>query len=406
MRRKNYFLVSVLLVGGLIFSAAPLIHAQTSPVTSQTESKSQLIARLLIQLHNLQTQLANMIKYQPGKPLNTITEITGPKSVRAGEYNAWTFVTNNSDPDNASSLMIDWGDGMTSASGVGHTYSTPGTYTIVATNHDGNGEPATAAFIVSVTADKSTGTLTAWGNKLVTSKSLIPANKFRAYFFNTKNFNTVVAPAIVDQPLFAYPSDSLAVGMDNQFEEHTLAAYWVGSFTYTQDTTLYFDFSNPQWDVARFIVDGKTIIETNRLSNNTETTHINLNKGNHVIEVEYQVNWHAGFFRAKVGTTNPTYTDITTARAQARIIAGSSAVTVPVDEYASANPLTGITVVSIPSTATPKILDLSSYEATVWDVRGASARGVKAIILSSYSGAADVINADNIPILRTRNYTE
>lgn len=406
MRLKNYFLVSVLLVGGLVGSMAPLTQAQESRVVSQAELKSQLISRLLIQLQDLQAQLANLIKYQSGKPLNTITEIVGPRSVIAGEYNAWKFVTKNNDPDNAGALMIDWGDGMTSASGIGHTYSTPGSYTIVATNHDGNGEPATSSFKVNVTADKSTGTLTAWGNKLVTNKSQIPENKFRAYFFNTKNFKTVVAPVIVDQPMFAYPNDSLAAGMDLSFEEHTLAAYWVGSFTYTQDTTVYFDFSNPQWDVARFIVDGKTLFETNRLSNNTESPQINLKKGSHVIEIEYQVNWHAGFFRAKIGTVDPAYTDIKTARAAAKAVAGISALTIPIHEYSPSDSITGITNVSIPNTTTPKILDLSSYEPTVWDVRDANLKGVKAIILSSYSGASDVKNAGNIPIFRTRNYKE
>lgn len=396
-------LLGCLLLSLFLSQSVAITHAQIPTVTNQNAAKSELLAKLITQLQYLQEQLENLRKYQPGKPLNTITEIIGPRKVSTGEYTTWEFVTKNNDPANAS-MMIDWGDGMTSVSGSGHTYHTPGTYTITATNHDGNGEPYTMSLEVTVAANKNAGALTAWGNKLVTNKSLIPENKFRAYLFNTKNFKSIANSTIVDQPLLIYPNHSLT-GSYGQMDEGTLGAYWVGSFSYSKDTTVYFDFSDPQWDSARFIVDGKTIIETKR-NKSFETPHINLKKGKHTIEVEYQVNWHAGFFRAKIGTVNPSYTDIAVAQAAAKAIAGTNAVKVKSHEYSPSDVLTGMSTISIPNTTTSKILDLSSYEPTVWDVSGADTKGVKAIILSSYSGAADVKNAGTIPIFRTRNYSD
>ncbi len=406
MHLKKYFLLSLLLSTCFLSTQGRLANAQMPSTTSQPEINSQIITELLAQLYDLQEQLKNLLKYEDGKPLNTVTEIIGPKTVTVGEYTTWKFVTKDKDPENSSPVMIDWGDGMTSATGSGHTYSAPGTYTIVATHHDGNGMAASLSFKVKVTPNVSTGSLTAWGNKLVSNKSLIPKNQFRSYFFDTKSFKVVSASEVVDQPFFFYPNDSFSIRISDQFQEHTLGAYWVGSFSYPKDTTVYLDFSDPQWDTVRFIIDGKTVIESSRRDTNLKSHPIKLKKGIHIIEVEYKVNWHAGFFRAKVGTNDPNYVDIKTAQVAARAIAGKSAVMVSLKEYSSGNTLTGITPVSISNTVTSKILDLSSYEATLWDVQGANTKGVKAIILSSFAGAADVINADTIPIFRTRNYSE
>ncbi|MES2966476.1 MAG: PKD domain-containing protein [Patescibacteria group bacterium] len=394
----------VLLITFTYTHSVQISFAQTTNNVSTTSAKSDLIAQLLIQLQNLQQELANLQKYQTGKPLNTITKITGPKTIQAGEYGTWNFITQNNDPNNASGLMIDWGDGMTSVSGTGHTYSTPGRYTISATHHDGNGEPFTLTYKVKVTSPKTSSALTPWGNKLVTDKSLIPTNKFRAYFFNTKNFTPVINSEIVEQPLLIYPNDLLRGGDYSQFDEYSLGAYWIGSFSYPNDTTVYFDYSDPQWDSVKILVNGKTIVESSLRENATATPRIKLKKGNYIIEVEYRVNWHAGFFRAKIGTVDPAYMDIKTARSAAKAIAGASALTIPIQEYSPSDTITGITFASIPYTSTPKILDLSSYEPTIWDVRDANLKGVKAIIVSSYSGASDIKNAGSIPIFRTRNY--
>lgn len=124
---------------------------------------------------------------------------------------------------------------------------------------------------------------------------------------------------------------------------------------------------------CKIFVDGKTVIETNR-TESAELKQLILKKGKHTIEVEYQVNWHAGFFRAKIGTVNPAYTDINVARSAAKTIAGSNAVTLKLNEYSPADAVTGITVMPIPNNTMPKILDLESYEPTVWDVQGAEAR--------------------------------
>ncbi len=390
-----------LLIFGLILSFLLSYTTTYAQTPSNTQTKADLLIALTAQLQSLQEQLANLLKYQPGKPLNTITEIIGPRIVTEGEYNNWKFVTQNNDPGN-SSIMIDWGDGMTSVSGSGHTYNTPGTYTLTATSRDGNGEPSSKSLKVTVVASKKESALTAWGNKLVTNKSLIPDNKFRSYFFNTENFKTVSKPNIVDQPFLIYPNYT------NQYNEpvgeNNLAAYWVGSFSYQKDTTIYIDYSNPQWDSVRFVVNGKTVIDTNK-TKHSKVTEVTLKKGKHTIEVEYLVNWHAGFFRAKVGTINPSYTDINSALDSAKKIAGNNASVVTTNEYSPADILNGVTTVSIPNNTAPKILNLESYEPTVWDVTDAKARGVKAIIVSSLSGAADVINAGDIPVFRTKNYS-
>ena len=381
-------------------------HSAQAAVTIANESaaKAALIEQLLLKLQDLQEELKNLLRYKDHIPLNTVTAINGPRTVYTGIYNTWDIATKNGDPDNASGVMIEWGDGMTSVSGSGHTYTTPGDYMMVVKNHDGNGQEASLSAKISVVKNPQTGRLTAWGNRLVTSESLIPKNQFRAYFFNTKTFIPTIAPENVSDVYLAYPGKKTA---DNeQYNEHTVGAYWVGSFAYTKNTTLYFDFTNPQWDSARFIVDGKVFIDTGRAMPDDAARKITLTPGTHIIEIEYTINWHAGFFRAFVRTTDPNYQDISTATAAAKTIAGQQATIVPIHQYSAIDNETEVTTATIPNTSAPKILDLASYESVVWDVRGARSKGVRAIVVSSYSGAADVINADGIPVFHTRNYSE
>lgn len=403
MDLKKYVLLSCLIGCTLI---TPLIPVQASTISpSISQAKATRIQQLLLQLQDLQEELKNLLKYKDHIPLNTVSSISGPRTVVAGTYNTWTILTQNGDPDNAGDPMIEWGDGMTAVTGTGHTYSTPGVYTMIVKNYDGNGQESALTAKITVTKNPQPGRLTAWGNKLVASESLIPKNQFREYFFNTRTFATTLPSKPVPNIYFAYPSektnDQYTSGLD-----HTVGAYWVGSFTYNKNTTLYFDFTNPQWDVARFIVDGSVLIDTGLSMPNDAARKITLKPGTHIIEIEYTINWHAGFFRAKMSTINPAYMDIADATAAAKKIAGGSAVIVPLTQYSAENSETGIITAMIPNTTAPKILDLSTYESVLWDVRGASSKGVRAIIVSSYSGAADVINDEGIPVFHTRNYKD
>lgn len=402
MNVKNYIVFCCLL--GCLFSVHPLVTFGATPVQNTSDTKAALIEQLLLQLRDLQEQLKNFLKYKDHIPLNTVAAITGPRTVVAGVYNTWDIVTKNNDPENAGDVMIEWGDGMTSVTGNGHTYNTPGEYTLVVKNHDGNGQEASSTAKITVVKNPQLGRLTAWGNALVSSESLIPKNLFRAYFFNTRTFTTTVAPENISDIYFAYPGEKTK--HTEQFPEHSVGAYWVGLFTYSKNTTLYFDFTNPQWDNARFIIDGKVFINTSLNMPTDAARKITLTPGTHIIEIEYMVNWHAGFFRAKIGTTDPAYMDIGEAKVAAQKIAGTNAVIVPLHQYSAENSETEMIVATIPNDTTPKILDLATYESDIWDVRGARGKGVKAIIVSSFSGAADVINADGIPVFHTRHYSK
>jgi hypothetical protein len=292
---------------------------------------------------------------------------------------------------------IDWGDGMNSVSGFGHTYAKTGTYKVNITSHDGSGNTGSFEFTVEVKDLSKKSSYSPWGSKLAVSSSAIPGNAFRSYFFNVKTFKTFVTPTVTERPYFSYPQDRLGGWA---IDDHLLGAYWIGKFTFDKETSLKIDVSDPQWDVVRVYVNG---IEITPSKNELEYVH-RFSKGTHNIEIEYQTNWHAGTFTARLADEDEKYFSYEEALTEAYKVAGPAAQLVKQDAYSSEDQISGELSFSVVSTKTPKIVVLSSYDPVFWKTTSLKDRGVKAIVVASYAGASDVDNPGTIPVYRVRQH--
>ena len=363
------------------------------------QQTNQVIAALLDKLASLQAELAIM------QSKVTIVDVKGPHEVQVGQYAEWFAVLSDKIKSTGSlNQEINWGDGMLSVSGSGHVYAKPGIFNAQISIRDGSGNTTSYPFTVIVKGSMGSATYSPWGQKLNAGSQNIPSGAFRAYFFNLKTFKIIVPTEVTQRPYFTYPQDRLG-GMDMTYGEHLLAAYWVGEFTFTQNKAIKFDISDPQRDAVRMYVDGHEL-ESSGVDQDKKLERIyTFTKGKHIVEFEYQVNWHAGAFMARLTDASEKYFEFKDALTQAYKVAGPSAEIIKLHEY-SPKGVYGTTDASVAKTNTSKILILSSYDPTAWNASYLSESGVKAILLTSFSGASEIQGQGSIPVYRARHYYE
>lgn len=330
-----------------------------------------------------------------------IAEVVGPRVVKVGEYTEWSVVMSDSKTakNNPYRYDIDWGDGMKSVSGNGHSYARPGEYEVVFSLLTSS-QAKPYKFKVKVVADPKgkNSKFSPWGRKLGVSLKGLPRNSFREYVFDPKTFKNYVRPEVVKQPYFDYPQDRFG-GYGAVSESHRLAGYWVGEFTFSKDTELKFDISNTQWSVARAYVNGK---ELERPESDADLVHF-FKKGKYTIEFEYQVNWHAGTFMARLTSPSEKYMEFKEALVEAYKLAGTEAEIIKGPKFPSTD-VRGNTKVSFKNTSASKILILNSYSPTVWQVSELEKNNIKAVIVASYEGGSDISGQGTIPVFRVRSY--
>ena len=261
-----------------------------------------------------------------------------------------------------------------------------------------------ASFRIGIGNTNSDGTLSPWGKKLGIRDENIPNGQFRRVNLKRNGDQleaTLPAQVVTDEPYFNYNNGG---GMGSA----KIGAYFVGKFTYGNPSPpIEFDMSNPQWSVARLYVDGQ-LANTYGGNSGSPTYSRVFNGGTHVIEIEYESNWHAGTFAARIGRiVSPSQYvgagTISSVLNQIEQQVGAFNVAAA-SVYESGDDTKGGIQLSLPALSGPTVLVLSSYDPVLWHwgPTNDNMSKIKAIVVYSFAGAAAADLAGSIPVYRIR----
>lgn len=191
----------------------------------------------------------------------------------------------------------------------------------------------------------------------------IPAHGFAAWYIDTRQPQQPVATAEEARIAlnFAY-SDSHGIPSES------FAAYWAGKIPVVQKGhyRLKADIS---WAQMRVLLD-RHIIAESREPNHTELPPaLELDAGEHLLEVEYNNHWHTAQFQLALEPDVPAYGSEDLAAAIAALHLPPTTVTHVVALYQSAEADKRVRV-QAPAGDTPYILVLNSYEPVNWELQG------------------------------------
>lgn len=191
----------------------------------------------------------------------------------------------------------------------------------------------------------------------------IPAHGFAAWYIDTRQPQQPVATAEETRIAldFAY-SDSHGIPSES------FAAYWAGKIPVVQKGhyRLKADIS---WAQMRVLLD-RHIIAESRESQRTELPPaLELDAGEHLLEVEYSNHWHTAQFQLALEPDVPAYGSEDLAAAIAALHLPPATVTHVVALYQSAAADRRIRV-QAPTGDTPYILVLNSYDPVNWELKG------------------------------------
>lgn len=201
-----------------------------------------------------------------------------------------------------------------------------------------------------------------WGD-IYNPGGSIPAHGFAAWFIDTRQPQQPVATAEEARIAldFAY-SDSHGIPSES------FAAYWAGKIPVVQKGhyRLKADIS---WAQMRVLLD-RHIIAESREPNRTELPPaLELDAGEHLLEVEYNNHWHTAQFQLALEPDVPAYGSEDLAAAIAALHLPPTTVTHVVALYQSAEADKRVRV-QAPAGDTPYILVLNSYEPVNWELQG------------------------------------
>lgn len=191
----------------------------------------------------------------------------------------------------------------------------------------------------------------------------IPAHGFAAWYIDTRQPQQPVATAEEARIAldFAY-SDSHGIPSES------FAAYWAGKIPVVQKGhyRLKADIS---WAQMRVLLD-RHIIAESRESQRTELPPaLELDAGEHLLEVEYSNHWHTAQFQLALAPDVPAYGSEDLAAAIAALHLPPATVTHVVALYQSAAADRRVRV-QAPTGDTPYILVLNSYDPVNWELQG------------------------------------
>ncbi len=191
----------------------------------------------------------------------------------------------------------------------------------------------------------------------------IPAHGFAAWYIDTRQPQQPVATAEETRIAldFAY-SDSHGIPSES------FAAYWAGKIPVVQKGhyRLKADIS---WAQMRVLLD-RHIIAESRESQRTELPPaLELDAGEHLLEVEYSNHWHTAQFQLALEPDVPAYGSEDLAAAIAALHLPPATVTHVVALYQSAAADRRVRV-QAPTGDTPYILVLNSYDPVNWELKG------------------------------------
>lgn len=227
-------------------------------------------------------------------------------------------------------------------------------------------------------------------NKLNINELDVPLNKFIAYYFDLSDLNVIKHKEIVD-----YPAAHIAHHPFHGIEGSNFGAYWVGNFTYKEETVINLNIKYS--DAQQIIIDGVALLKNENLNN---TIQITLQEGKHKIEICLLSRYSFPSFLATF-TIDNNNTDIDFIRKQLFSIENS--VVWYCGVHASENSDFSINI-NLRESNNPIILFLASQDAVIWRLNDVDKSNVRAIVLSSNSPGSIVSNAPSeIKIIRYNN---
>ena len=191
----------------------------------------------------------------------------------------------------------------------------------------------------------------------------IPAHGFAAWYIDTRQPQQPVATAEETRIAldFAY-SDSHGIPSES------FAAYWAGKIPVVQKGH-YRLKADIGWAQMRVLLD-RHIIAESRESQRTELPPaLELDAGEHLLEVEYSNHWHTAQFQLALEPDVPAYGSEDLAAAIAALHLPPATVTHVVALYQSAAADRRVRV-QAPTGDTPYILVLNSYDPVNWELQG------------------------------------
>lgn len=228
-----------------------------------------------------------------------------------------------------------------------------------------------------------------WKEKFLKPGEEVPLNKFKAFYFNTKDPTKVIYNETIDTISVNYVLDDF-----KNIKSEDFGAYWIGIFEYSEDTITTISISQ-SWAQTRLIIDGYEIYKG---ENTNQEIDINLSKGKHTIEIEYINNWHTVTYSAKF-LPKINYISISDLSKKFTNMNDSN---IWVASIYRSNTTEQDVKLNLNDNSKPTILFLLSYEATHWVI--SNSQNIDLIVISSYSPISTVSMSDpNIKTYYVKN---
>lgn len=241
--------------------------------------------------------------------------------------------------------------------------------------------------LLSLYADEPQ-TIDTWG-KHINPQGIFPKNRFKAFYFNTKNPKTIIATEEVSKVGINYPYDQF-----HKIPSEDFGGYWVGDFEYNSDTPMQLSLEL-SWAKSRVIINGKVVHE----GENSTTFPYVFKKGSNRIEVEYANNWHTTGFMMSVKPMEKKYTtDELQTYLQENISKNAEVLYAGVYESGQTDQSIFLKLAKVEK---PVILVLNSYSGINWKISNPDRVTIEAIIYSAYQPGTEIMgdNLKNVPKL-------
>lgn len=217
-----------------------------------------------------------------------------------------------------------------------------------------------------------------WAEKFNPSKN-VPEKGFYAYYINTNNPSQVIKKETVGDVSINYVWDKF-----HSIKSKDFGGYWVGRINLVKDEVKSIAI-NQSWSKTRLIVDGFIVYE----GGSNQEILLDLEKGSHLIEVEYINNWHTTEFSLSFmnKVEKLSLSDIKSQLAEN--ILGEYDIYYAALYESSSKDLS--TVLNIGKTPKSVVLFLSSYSPVKWHISNPYMTNIRAIIYGSFSPGAKVV---------------
>lgn len=221
-----------------------------------------------------------------------------------------------------------------------------------------------------------------WSNRFTATS--IPKNSYQAFYFNTKQPNTVVAKVVVPQVAISYARDD---GGAFKIKSDDFGGYWVGNIDISADGN-YEVSTAESWSESRVIISGREV-KTQR----DESVLVYFKKGTYKVEVEFVNNWHTTDFAMNILPQNNQYS-LADLKEKLSSYKNAKNWYVGVSETENSNRRLNINTSKM---SEDSILFLNSYSQLNWVLT--ANKFIKAIVVSSYEPGTIVSGVPNgVPV--------